>query len=532
MRNLLNNLWLFLKKHCVRINRVLFSLALGIQFLSAVPLISGFMDHRSIVEAHDNDAGKMVEVALRSRWYNDNNFRYYGPLYFRVANTFHSIVPASSGRYELGSPESNEESIHFYVLLTSLLGLFLLGISCASLISEKWEIRFLLTLFLMAAFLHHPVWSQYLFTAHPDQLLTGLVALSTLLTIRSFQKKFDGQSLAYAGFSWGLTICTKLSSLFFLPGWIALLFYFQKDRQRFKGVLKRLIAYAAGGYFLIGFPQNIDIWGSLKKMLNLSEFSSAPTLATFVDWWNHVGGQTIWPAAVILVGIIFFGSKIREFNFRQQIVLFLLMNLGLFILTLRTLELSHSYYVMPFVGTLLIALIVLMNQISLCDLIFSCRPPIFLQSVLFLLFVLGAHFNLFQFKTAGSTQKSLLTCRPHFQEVYGLTKKALAENKSIISTPYTPVPLENELVHVDWELNFDTVTKAQPKLLVFNSSYYARYTESLNVSKYVQLTNSDWSTTQKFYMSFLNQTDVNAGPAGQWHKIYSDQCSLEVWEKQ
>ena len=532
MRNLLTYIWLFLKQYCVQINTVLFALALGIQFFSVLPLISGFMDHRSIVEAHDNDAGKMVEVALRSRWYNDNNFRYYGPLYFRIANTFHSIVPASSGRYEMASAEASEESIHFYVLLTSLMGLFLLGFCCACLVSEKWEIRSLLTLFLMAAFLHHPVWSQYLFTAHPDHLLTGLVALSTLLTIRSFQKKLDDKSLAIAGFSWGLTICTKLSSLFFLPGWIALLFYFQKDRLRFKAALKKLVLFAAAGYFLIGFPQNIDIWGSLKKMLNLSEFSSTPTWVTFADWWNHVGGQAMWPAIVIVIGIIFFGSKIREFNFKQQVVLFLLMNLGLFILTLRSLELSHAYYVMPFVGTLLIALIILLNQISLHSLIFSSKPPIFLQSGLLLLFIFGSHFNLFQFATAAATQKSLLNCRPHFQEVYGLSKKALADNKSILATPFTPVPLETELVKVDWELNFETLTKLQPKLLVFNRSYYARYTDSLDVSKYVQLTNSDWSTTQKFYMRFLNQTDVNAGSAGQWHKVYSDQCSLEVWEKQ
>ena len=532
MKKFLNFVWLFLKKHCVQINTVLFAIALGIQFFSAVPLISGFMDHRSIVEAHDNDAGKMVEVALRSRWYNDNNFRYYGPIYFRIANTFHSMVPASSGRYEIASNEAMEESVHFYVLLTSLLGLFLLGFSCSFLISERWEIRSLLTLFLMASFLHHPVWAQYLFTAHPDQLLTGLVALSTLLTIRSFQKNLEDKSLGFAGFSWGLTICTKLSSLFFLPGWIALLFYFQRERVQFKAALKKLVVFAAAGYFLMGLPQNIDIWGSLKKMLNLSDFSSAPTWVSFADWWANVGGQTMWPAVVVVFGIIFFGSKIREFNFRQQVVLFLLMNLGLFILTLRSLELNHAYYVMPFVGTLVIALIILLNKLSLYKFIFSSRAPIVLQSVLFSIFFLGSHFNLFQFTTAAATQKSMLNCRPYFQKVYGLSKKALAENKSIISTPYTPVPLENDLVRVDWELNFETVTKVQPNLMVFNRSYYARYTDSLTVSKYVQLTNSDWGTTQKFYMTFLNQADVNAGSAGQWHKIYSDECSLEVWERQ
>ena len=532
MKNLLKQAWQLLKKYCTQINKIIFALALGVQFLSAIPLLSQFMDHQAIVEAHDNDAGKMVEVALRSHWYNDNNFRYYGPLYFRIANTFHSMVPAVSGRYPLNSKEANEESIHFYVLMTSLLGLFLLGFSCAALVSEKWEVRCLLALLLNAAFLHHPVWSQYLFTAHPDLLLTGLVALSTLVTIRALRLGLQPQELLYSGILWGFTISTKLSSLFFLPGWIGIIFYFQKNYNFFKPTIKKLFIVTAAAYFLIGFPQNIDLWGSLKKMLNLSEFSSTPTWASFADWWRLVGQQSLWPAGVIVLGILFFGSKIREFKFRQQVVLFILMNLGLVILTLRTLELTHSYYVMPFVGSFLMTIIILFNGCSFREQIFDQRPPIFLQGLLFIIFLLAAHFNFLQFTTAVETQKSLLTCRPYFIEVYRLTSSAVAENKKILATPYTPVPLESEFLKVDWELNFKTVTEAQPRMMVFNQSYYARYTDSDDVSKYVQLTNSEWAETQKFYKSFLNQTDVDAGAAGQWHKIYSDRCSLEVWQKQ
>ena len=116
MKKFFQNLWSFLKLHGDTFLKILFAGALAAQFLSFVPLISGFMDHRSIVEAHDNDAGKMVEVGGNSRWYNDNQFRYYGPLYFRIANTLHSVAPTFSGKYLTDSREAQEESVHFYLM--------------------------------------------------------------------------------------------------------------------------------------------------------------------------------------------------------------------------------------------------------------------------------------------------------------------------------------------------------------------------------------------------------------------------------
>src|SRR5690606_5595492 len=139
------------------------------------------------------------------------------PLYFRIANTLHSMAPTSSGLYSLDSDEAREESVHFYLLLVSLIGLFLLAFSCAFLVSNRWEVRILLSLFLSSLFLQHPVWSQYMLTAHPDHLLAGLAALSTMWTLLAVNEGFTTEKLKKAGMAWGATVATKLSSAFFIP---------------------------------------------------------------------------------------------------------------------------------------------------------------------------------------------------------------------------------------------------------------------------------------------------------------------------
>jgi hypothetical protein len=523
----------FLNKNFEDINKILFGLAVIVQLMGFVPLLAGFMDHRSVIEAHDNDAGKMVEVGLRSRWYNDNGFRYYGPVYFRIANTFHQITKAYSGKYEAESPEANEESLHFYLILTSLLGAFLIAFSCSLLLSQRWELRFLYILFIVPLLLQSPTWSSYIFTAHPDMLLTGLVAFSTYLTLQMFRSDFEDKKIKWAGYAWGITLSTKLSSLFFMPGIGLLIWLYSKIHHQTWNRVKRFTLSALLSYFLIGFPQNFDIPGSLKKLFRLSEFSSGFSWAGFTDWWSMIANQSWMTLVFIIISSLVFSAGPKDgINVKKRLVLFCALNIGILLLTSRTLELAHTYYAMPFIGVLCVSTVFLFSNLRVGKLPERWPDPIYMQSLLFLVFVAASTTHLFSFPEATVVQRKMLLCRPGFQSVYNMTKAYLQEGGKIISTPYTPVPLEDEeKVSVNWEMNFDTLEKSQVRRMIFNNSYYGRYTQDGTPSKYVQLTNSEWQKSQEFYSAFNGKNEVHTDKAGTWQKVYSDKCSLEIWDK-
>ncbi len=534
MKKLFQNLWSFLKLNGDTFLKILFAGALAAQFLSFVPLISGFMDHRSIVEAHDNDAGKMVEVGGNSRWYNDNQFRYYGPLYFRLANTLHSVAPTFSGKYVTDSREAQEESVHFYLMLISLIGIYLLAGSCSYLLSSRWDLRFLSTLFLVPLFLKHDVWIQYVLIAHPDFLLTGLSALSVLLTVQMIQKNFSDKSIHWAGYAWGATLCTKLSVLFFMPG-IGLIFYiFSKDFKETYTRAKSFTFRAVALYLILGFPQNFDIFGSLRKLIRLSEFSSGFTWSSFVDWWGYIGTQSFYGLIVIVVISLLLSERVPiKLSIKKSLAVFIALNIGLLLLTSRTIELSHTYYGLPFIAALLVSTVFVLQNFRFGYFVERFHSQIFVSLFLFVIFMMGASFDLFSFPKAAALQRQNLTCRNYHREIYDKTNAWLKEDQKMISTPYTPVPLYDEdKVQVHWEMNFEKLIESKVNLLIFNRSYYARYTDTESPTKYVLITNPEWKKTQDFYLAFYKKENANIENSGEWKKIYNaENCSIEIWQR-
>src|SRR5687768_1913278 len=100
LRRFFSFLWQQALFYLPTINFWLLAAALLAQVAHHTQLIGDFMDHRAVIEAHDNDAGEMIRVTEKTRWYNDNGFRYYTPLYFRLAHTLAALAPAHSGLYE------------------------------------------------------------------------------------------------------------------------------------------------------------------------------------------------------------------------------------------------------------------------------------------------------------------------------------------------------------------------------------------------------------------------------------------------
>ena len=67
-------------------------------FFATIANISGMLYEtratKGMVFSKDNDAGRGIQTATLTRWWNSNHFAPYGNLYFRVAHTIAKISPS------------------------------------------------------------------------------------------------------------------------------------------------------------------------------------------------------------------------------------------------------------------------------------------------------------------------------------------------------------------------------------------------------------------------------------------------------
>lgn len=524
-------------EHNVRIQVIILAFAVIGHFAHHVQLIGRFMDHQSIVEAHDNDAGEMVNVAERTRWYNDNSFRYYTPLYFRLANTFKTLAPAQSGLVEAKTIMASQESSHFALMLVSLLGVYLLAFSISSFFVSDLRLRLGFGLLLSTAFLGQPIWSFYLFTAHPDLLLAGLTSFSLFWTFRWVQSPDEKKYLAFASLSWGLAISTKLSTVFFLPGFLILLFFVDRNKWKENGL--STLKWGSLSYFLSGFPQSLDVPGSLKTLFGFSRFSDPATTESFLEWWQMLFEQSWMPLVVVFV-LIFWcdrkpvgGSKgTSNKQVVSPILVFLCLNLGFSFMSLKKIALVHNHYVFPFTVALVFSFAFMISEFKWFHVFRLERQPLWTKykNPFIYLAIFGASYVWISPQPAKSLQ-TLSSCRPSYRAIFNETYKLAQEGKRIYATPYTPVPIFlKDKVRVHWEMNFAELHKEKPSAIVFSEAFAQRYL--VEVEDYTRRTNPEFARSQEFFRSFAGKTSFTDPDSVKWNQIHKDSCGLQIWVRE
>lgn len=504
---------------------LIFLLLMG-QFLGFAGQLAHFSTHRAVVEAMNNDAGAGLEVAERSRWYNDNRFRYYGPLYYRLAHTLSwTVAPAS----DLGEASLNQErALHFALLALSLFSLYGLSFLLSSLLTENLSFRLLGAAALVPAFLSHQLWSEYLLIVHPDLFLALLSGTAMFLTWRMAAKSLSEPSLLAAAGAWGLALSTKLSSLFFMPG---MLIFLWRGWTRETWVLcRRFTLFALLVYLVVGFPQNFDFPGNLKTLFGFSRYSAEFSFNEMATWWFHLGDQ-IWRPALALLGFFVFISAFGQARglptaTRQDLIRWTVASaLGFLILSFKNFLLVHDYYVFPFVAAFLVVfswfLGLASRRIGRLQ-----RGPI--QAGLA---VVGAGLLLVSFQAGPQT---LLSVKTRFQACQEPLEKLHAEVRKwggpVLSTPYTSVP-KGASIKVHWEMRESVVEEFQPTALVFRTSFYKRFTEGAEPKEYFKINNPHWPESRAFFQKFQNQEKVFF--AGREWLRHSDpdfkRCQIELW---
>jgi hypothetical protein len=501
--------------------------AQGISFAGRLGL---FSTHQAIVEAIDNDAGEGVRVGLRSHWIGDNNFRYYGPLYYRIANTL-SLGTLSPGEKIEGAPNLEvERRIHFALLLLSLASLYALTWALCGVFTRDLILRATGVFMLVPAFMVNETWMRYLYIVHPDLFLAFLCAAGTIASIRMGQNPDEPRNWKWAAFWWGLALSTKLSALFLMP--MQLAFLWKDGVAATWGRVKKFTLFALSVYLLVGFPQNFDFLQNLRVLLSFSQYAGGLTWEGFLSWWGPWADQMRWP----LLGLFGFWIVTRGFSKDEERITHLrwwwlpLAVSGLFLLSLRSLELSHDYYVFPFVASALAAIVMLARNFHFPAL----QNGKALRAILILI---GFAMTLPGFQQGNATNQKILAnvrqCQASFEKIYDYGRQHFEGERRVYATPYTPVP-RDEFVEIDWTMDFGAMEKYDPQLMIFNASYYGRYTEKDEVDPYVQKNNDHWKATQEFFRSFKGKSEVTAPNGQKWVKKKGtdfEACSNEVWER-
>ena len=229
MHNSLGSLKKFYKEleELTELNKYKSHIFLGISlliFFANVSSVAGFLytlrAPKSIVYSNSNDAGRAIQTATLTRWFNSNHFGPYGNLYFRFAHSIAKLSPESVDS-SFTAEELTEMDHHFALLLTTLISLALFCFFLSYLVLEDLSLSLLSGNLLLYLALSNATWVYFLFTAHPDHLLVLTIALSSYFTLK-YTLTRSQKDFVLSGICWGIATAVKRSTVLFIFSFVYL----------------------------------------------------------------------------------------------------------------------------------------------------------------------------------------------------------------------------------------------------------------------------------------------------------------------
>lgn len=532
---LINELNTIRNFHFVSWRQILLSLSIILcisQFAQISGLIHSHSDNQGMTLAGSDDAGTAIAVAIKTKWWNDNTWRPYGPLYYRIVHTIAKIINISDIK-GYNASELNEYNHHFILLLVSLISIYLIAFLLAGLITDDYILKAAYTLIITSSLLASNHLSRLLFTAHPDYLfcflmLYGFICLFNLINNPSSKRYYYLTAII-----WGLTASTKMSIILFLP---STLFIFHKAPVK-KYLLNLLHFYGLMlcTYFIIGFPQNFIFWKVLKFLNYMRSYSKPIDLPFLKIWLSLTYEQFKMPFIFIsiLSLIPLKGSKI--YDLKKSLIFLLLCTIPFLLLISRKMTHFYFYYPIPFAIIFLAGFAILLRSL-VSKLSFQIPNKTWIITLVFIFVCLIGKFTIGFIPAAiGTEYLALRNCIPERAKAYKIISQHLKEGHKIILDPYMPYMASIAAAQINRSYTDKTLNIITPEVkLIGFSSYKGRFTTvtepSVYVLTYVKADKKDWKDIRDYYLLF-NEKEQTTDPSGTvWKKIYSDKCSQELWE--
>ena len=282
---------------------VLFSI---LHVLIVTSMVSENSDNSAIVFATNNDASVAITVATQTRWFNDNGWRPYGPLYYRLAHSLSGMVPYYKAQSAIPQ-EANQVNHHFSLMLVSLVSLLLTCFFIAGLFGLEGAEKIGVASLFLSLFLLNRTFSRYVLVAHPDFLLTFFTSLLFVSAYR-FLKDPTNLALTFIGVTFGLMLSTKITAILLLPGIFWILFCSKSWRGNLKNYLNFWLGSTAT-YFAVGYPQNFKIQETLAFLKTQSQHSKIADATSIGEWISLFAHQFWMPLALSLILCASFGKR-------------------------------------------------------------------------------------------------------------------------------------------------------------------------------------------------------------------------------
>lgn len=477
-------------------------------------------DHFAIISASDDDAGWAIRKTMRTRWWNDNGWAHYGPVYFRLNHTLQYWLAPAGLESPTEQQEKSESAAHFSIMLLSLFSVYLLSLLLVSLLLKDWTLRIISTGLLAAAFLRNPVYSELVLRAHPDHLFALLCTIAGLFTLK-FLSDIDAKNNFFrAGIFWGLATATKLSTALMAPGFFAL--FFPPFRQRSVRKFLLFVGVMFVTYLAIGFPQSFVFDRPIRFLLQQNRFSVAPDFESVESWLNLFWTQ-LWLPTFVIVGL---GLSMRETQLK--ITHSAAVRMGVFVFISFCLMISrkilspYAYYTFPLNGLFLLVLV------SLIPRLVSVRIKTGWAAMALIAVWWWAGQGMGQ-SFQGNLEK-LTSCRGAAQSAYAKVNELIGEGEKVWSDPYFPIPTRElgKSVEMDWAKSWETMGSGDFGALALNRTFFQRYLP-MDPSDYVKKDVKEWKEAGEFYRSF-DGLDHAVSPSGRvLNRIFSDSCGFEIW---
>ncbi len=514
----------------IRQRTPLWALALalfGAQFIQLTYWVAQVADSQPIQSAVDNDAGNAINVAARSRWYNDNHYAPYGPLYFRLANTLAAVLTPMSEPGGLVAVDAQGKAVSFALLAISECALFGLALvlSLALTGSFTWMTVLIAPLFVWAL-LFSGTWQNILLQAHPDYLLSLFAAAAAASTHRLWLAPEDRNLFRITAWLWGLAIAVKMSAALFLPFLLGSLLY-----PNFRAGWRRIPAFVghmAVAYFAVGFPQSLNVPVTILFLLYQSQYSTLPSWTSVTEWLTVWRDQGLVPFSVTaaLLGAILWNSR-RGPARAQVLVKSVILGLGPLTLLFLQAILSanpHDYYVMPVLAAQLALLIQNVKMLRHPTISDWTGAAVITLSLIF--------FSAFGLVPAGmnATLTERLKCRPEARAMYVQVMHYSEKGLNIFADPYVPTPPKSNRIRSSWQANKNYIMENRFQILALRANYYERFFNT-EMDAYVNIDVPDPGASRDFYALFRNADFVHDGQLGSWQRVYRDACTGEIWQK-
>lgn len=511
-----------------------------LQFAQVTQLITRESSDWAVLYTKDNDSANAVGVLGATSWTKDSGWYGYGPIYYRVAYSVRKLDPVVSGRATLKSPSGDERSRHFTLMLVSLLALYAVAFLVSYQVGRspvEWVVG---TLALATALLSNPIWSRFVFRAHPDILLGFLVAVATWLTVRAGASDDPVKSAAFwsAAFVWGLSGATKLSVLTFLPGLLPVLALFLIPPLSV-GRLMTIVAFylvALASYFAVGLPQTLKIGPVIEFFKNYPAHTYAATWASVTGWSVEFWRQALLPSAVIVLLSLGFGAAAargREERRERLWPLFLIPAVPLLLYLRVGLLMSWEHYLFPVVTCFLVlfsrAVVRLVQRFRLGETALAAplSRSVLLVCVSSVVFFFSAVPD-----AVVDVYEDRNKCRQDYEQVKEELRNVMKDGRRLLVDPYVPVdPLLAQNFSIKWGHELKDLQGAST-VFATNRTYYAQFLPEAP-SAYVLLDHkTDWRELRDFYRVLEKGEPFFNLKKEKWTLRRRTPCGLEVWTRE